>query len=94
MSRAFDGESGHSNYALRSNRRRYLAPGADLCRGRQRQDERRPGRRRRWGGPGQDTINVADVGSGDRALGGLGNDSCVIDASDTVHGCESVTVVP
>jgi Ca2+-binding RTX toxin-like protein len=46
------------------------------------------------GGPGDDTIAVADIGRSDRAIGGRGTDTCLVDASDTVRGCETVQVVP
>jgi Ca2+-binding RTX toxin-like protein len=44
------------------------------------------------GGPGDDSITTADGVAGDRAFGGLGNDTCVVDSTDTVRGCETVTV--
>jgi Ca2+-binding RTX toxin-like protein len=41
---------------------------------------------------GDDTLNVADGDAGDRAFGGRGRDTCIVDAFDIVHGRESVTV--
>jgi Ca2+-binding RTX toxin-like protein len=46
------------------------------------------------GGAGNDVINVADVGSGDRAIGGAGTDRCIVDALDVVRGCDTVTFLP
>jgi Ca2+-binding RTX toxin-like protein len=40
------------------------------------------------GGAGNDVINVADVGSADRAIGGAGTDRCFVDALDVVRGCD------
>jgi Ca2+-binding RTX toxin-like protein len=62
-------------------------PGSDTLSGNQGVDVIR-------GGPGDDYITTSDGVEHDRALGGAGNDTCIVDSTDTVRGCETVTVRP
>jgi RTX calcium-binding nonapeptide repeat (4 copies) len=45
------------------------------------------------GGRGNDTIDVADGASHDRAVGGPGTDTCIVNKADRARGCETVNVI-
>ena len=44
------------------------------------------------GGPGHDTLNVADGDRRDNATGGRGDDTCFVDARSEAPGCEGIRV--